>query len=156
MFVYCGNSPVNRLDTAGCFWEEIWEWIVDRYEDAYSVYEQQQQLETQIIMEQNRIVSDAVEAVGDAAETVWDAYMWSHNQQQEVQLQQAIATRDFVADRFSTPEKASNTLNGIGFAVDAVGIYAGVALGPIPCAIITGVGLTFNVIAWGIDVANEG
>ena len=25
MFAYCGNNPVNRFDSGGCFWNEIWE-----------------------------------------------------------------------------------------------------------------------------------
>ena len=60
---------------------------------------------------------------------------------------------DFVIDRFSTPEKASNTLEGIGILFSAAGIIA------IPCPPLAGVfsafGVAFSGAAWIIEVMNE-
>ena len=60
---------------------------------------------------------------------------------------------DFVADRFSTPEKAANTLEGIGIRFSAAGVIA------TPCPPLAGVfsafGVTFSGVAWIIEVMNE-
>ena len=79
------------------------------------------------------------------------------------------AVGNFVVDRFSTPEKSSNTLNAIGFTLDVASAYcAGVAsslsfptLGmSIPTAgtsavILAMASLPFYGVALVIDLFNE-
>ena len=39
--------------------------------------------------------------------------------------------------------------------MEGAGVYVAVACGTIPGAIVTGIGIVFTAIAWGIDVLNE-
>lgn len=94
MFAYCNNNPANGYDPCGTcihnwkfydcekcaeFWNAVGEWCVDAYNTITSVYQQQDQLQMQITMEQNKMIADAVEAT-------LDAYMRGYNILQELQL----------------------------------------------------------------------
>ena len=52
--------------------------------------------------------------------------------------------KNFAVDRFSTPEKAANTLSAIGFAIDAEAAYLGLAAAG------------FAVPTFGMSVATAG
>ena len=120
MFAYCLNNPVNYSDEDGDRSDSIWGWIGEEIGEL--IYEwitgedhpndQAEALETEIISTQN-------EMIAGAAKAVWDAYMWSYNQQQEAQMQQALASRDFILDRFSTPQKTANTFLACACICDA-------------------------------------
>jgi len=100
-------------------------------------------------------IGDCFDTVGNCFETLWDAYVHSIELEAERQQQQSFMISDFVTDRFSTPEKTRNTLNGIGYIFDATALYAG-STGNVAVAAVAGaIGLTLNVVAWLIDVANE-
>jgi len=88
MFVYCGNNPVMFSDPTGMLFEIspggwvgrqigelIYEWLTG--EDHPN--DQTDALENQIIMEQNKMIKDAV-IFG------WDTYMWGNNIQKETQM----------------------------------------------------------------------
>ena len=94
-----------------------------------------------------------------AAQTVWEGIKTAGN-----------TVAGFVADRFSTPEKASNTLAAIGLALDTAAAYCGaVAIGlSIPtfgmsvatagtvAAILALASLPFYGASMAIDIYNEG
>ncbi len=109
MFAYCNNNPVMGCDPCGtcihnwkfydcekcaAFWNGVGQWCVDAYNTINSVYQHQTQLQTQVAMQQNKMIADAAEAT-------WDAYMWSYNQQQEAQLQQATANAEAIGQIYN-------------------------------------------------------
>lgn len=34
MYAYCGNNPINRVDSTGMFWEEIGDWFKNAWDDV--------------------------------------------------------------------------------------------------------------------------
>ena len=151
MFAYCLNNPVNGCDPCGtCFhhwkifdeceecegktfgekvesaWEDFTTWCEDTYDHINGVYQQQQQLNTEMLMQQN-------EMIGNGAKAAWDAYNQSVALENEMIYQQAALTNDFIADRFSTYQKTANTLifvgSGIQFGFSAHAIYAAAVAG---------------------------
>lgn len=156
MFTYCLNNPVAYSDSRGtdakvCFAsdgtiDEIPWWdhspggggFVYHCANITTQYDGDKFL-TQIAL---RYVKTGLgymwEGVKDGATWLWDAYMRSYNLQQEAQLQQAIAINNVVEERFSTPQKALET---ISWCLDGVAIlcYSG------GHAII---GTAFEMIAW--------
>ena len=161
MFAYCNNNPANGYDPCGtcihnwkfydcercaAFWNGIAEWFVDAYDTISSVNQQQAQLEMQITMQQN-------EMIADAAEATWDAYMRGYNIQQEAQLQHALASQDFIVDRFSTPEKTKNTFAACAVACDAVSV-ATAACPPVSKGFAIA-GIVLGGIAVAIDIYME-
>ena len=113
-----------------------------------SINQQQVQLNNQIRMEQ-------IEAVDDAVEALWESYELSIELQSGTYYDQSLAVREFIEDRFSTLEKTKNTLNGIGYAFEGAAIYVGATINPIAGGVIGGVGLTFQLVVWLIDIYNE-
>jgi RHS repeat-associated protein len=102
MFAYCLNNPVNSCDPCGtcfhnlkfydcekcaAFWNGVGQSCVDTYNRIDSVYQQQMQLETQIIMQQNEIIADTAGAIVDA-------YVSSVQVQQEMQIREAEMMRE--------------------------------------------------------------
>jgi len=60
MFAYCGNNPVMRFDVCGCAWKDIWKKVREIYNQVVSVQLQQQALDTQIRLEQHKIIGDGI------------------------------------------------------------------------------------------------
>ena len=105
MFAYCMNNPVMGCDPCGtcihnwkfydcekcaAFWNGVGQWFVDTYNTINSVYQHQTQLQTQVAMQQNKMIADAAEAT-------WDAYMRGYNIQQEAQMMDAQLKADVVS-----------------------------------------------------------
>ena len=108
MSSYCLNNPVNGCDPCGTclhrwdFWndcekcggktiEDKWDgfttWVVGTYNRINTINQQQRELNTQIIIQQN-------EMVGNAAKSVWDAYQRGCAMQQKGQLMEAQMMAD--------------------------------------------------------------
>ena len=154
MFAYCLNNPVNYFDEDGDSADSFWGWIGEELGEAiYEWITGDDHPNDQAEEIENQITSTQVEMVVDAADAMWDAYMWSQNQQQEAQLQQAIATRDFVTDRFSTPEKTKNTLAVCAVACE--GISLATAVYPPVSKVFSVAGWILGGIAVAIDVSME-
>jgi len=74
-------------------------------------YHQQSELNNKIIQEQTEII-------GNGVKNIWNAYVFSVEQENEAQRQQALAFNNIMKERFSTPEKASNTFSGFAIALE--------------------------------------
>lgn len=144
MFTYCLNNPVAYSDSRGtdakvCFAsdgtiDEIPWWdhspggggFVYHCDNITTDYSGDKFL-TQI----------ALRHIGNFFEAWWEAYVHSNELQVQQHHQQDMAIQGFVSDRFSTPQKAGNTLalvgSGVllGVSVDAIvkAAAAGSALG---------------------------
>ena len=110
LFTYCGNNPVIRIDVTGYFWKEIWDWMVDIYEQNMAIQQQQQQLDTQIRLQQNNILKDTTEAI-------WDIYMQGIEQQHQAQLQNSMALIEGI--KYFT----SDFDNALGLATATASMY---------------------------------
>ena len=176
MYTYCLNNPVNGYDPCGtCF--HRWDFWNDcdkcggknlgtKIGDAASAV-------GSAVVSAGKAVSNAVvsagKAVGNAAVSAWD---WTKEAAQTAWGGVKVAGKavgNFVVDRFSTPEKASNTLCVIGFALDFAATYCGlVAIGlsiptlgmSIPtagtaAAILATASLAFYGAALVIEIYNE-
>ena len=90
MFAYCGNNPVNRYDPRGCNW---WDDLVGW-------------------------IDDGIEKVED---WLYDVEDWWYDTTEAVEdWWYDTGIPDFVEDRFSTPERASNTFALAGMALTGV------------------------------------
>ena len=137
-----------------------------KWKDGVSRIAYHQSLETEMVDElarvQRQLVSDNIQAGINRR-----AY---HIQMQaEVHYEHGIAVKTFVQDRFSTPEKAKNSLNAAKLVLGAGGAYCGaVALKwSIPtlgmstkvagsaAAVLGMVVLGIDAVIWVIDIANE-
>ena len=188
MFAYCCNNPVNGCDPCGtCF--HRWDFWNDcdkcggknlgtKIGDAVSAV-------GSAVVSVRKAVGNAVvttgKAIGSAAITVgktlgnvaMSAWNWTESAAQiawEGVKAAGKAVGNFVVDRFSTPEKASNTLSVIGFTLDVAAAYCGgVAAGlSIPtlgmsvptagtvAAILAIASLPFHGAALAINIFNEG
>ena len=34
LFIYCGNNPINRIDSTGMFWKELWDTFVQTIQQS--------------------------------------------------------------------------------------------------------------------------
>ncbi len=96
MFIYCLSNPVNGCDPCGTcfhrwdFWNDCEECggktFGEKVQEAFTTIkecnEQQALIQTQITMEQNKMIADAAKAT-------WAAYMRSYNLHQESQRMEA-------------------------------------------------------------------
>ena len=90
MFAYCLNNPVNLHDEngeaadsySGWIGELLGEWIYELITGKDHPGRQTAALETQVIVAQNKMVTDA-------AKTMWDAYQRGYTIQQEGKLIEA-------------------------------------------------------------------
>ena len=171
MFAYCGNNPVNNVDPTGHAFVQMsfdpdgasgmltpGPWGGGSGGVGYAAGGASSLFDADFTEEKKAIkefLSDVGTAISSGAETLWNAYVHSVELQAQMQHQQDAVVQDFITDRFSTPEKASNTLNGLGLALEGVGLYVGAAISSPAGAIVAGVGLLFNAIAWAINVSNE-
>ena len=172
MFAYCLNNPANGSDPCGTcfhrwdFWNDCAKCggatIGDKWNNYIAVttniYQQQAAMEFQIN-------SHYVKAVQHAISAAQHAYDVRNQLEAEIQRVQYEA---FV-DRFSTPEKASNTLNGVAVALGSAAAYCGavavklhvptLGMSTIVAEKIGGAltlaAVPFAVVAWIIDVCNE-
>ena len=176
MYAYCLNNPMNGYDPCGtCFhrWD-FWndcdkcggKKLGEKIGDAVSAV--------------GRAAVSAGETIGSAAVTAGNAIgnaavsVWSWRKGAAPTVWEGVkvageAVGNFVVDRFSTPEKASNTLSLIGLALDIAAAYCGgVAAGlSIPSlgmsvstagtalAILAIASLAFHGAALAIDIFNE-
>ena len=126
MYAYCLNNPVMYSDPSGYYsWDEFWEDVEEYFERVCNINQQQQALEDQIRQEQ-------MDIVGDVIDEAWDTYVLSNELDAQRQYEQDMAVIDFWEDRFSTPEKTSNTLDAI---IVACGALAAVTKGYQPVSI---------------------
>ena len=134
MFAYCYNNPVNMTDIYGAWpkWlEDAAEWVCDNViepviefaDEAITTlsdsYVQRVNMERELAEEQQKAVKGAFCYVADC-------YYQSLQMQSASQRQAAEPVADFIIDRFSTPEKASNTFSAIGYALEVAAAYCGV------------------------------
>ncbi len=139
MFAYCNNNPVNGCDPCGTCEHDIYFFglvdckkcrdessanAFDRY--MYKIYDYRvitDKINQQIMQEQVRIAKDtAILIIDTNAEAT---ILQSQSSQQQAEIMSG-----FVYERFSTPEKASNTLNAVAYSLDvAAGYCALIAAG---------------------------
>ena len=180
MYTYCLNNPVNGYDPCGTclhrwdFWNDCDKCggknLGTKIGDAVSAV-------GNAVVSARKAVGDAVvttgKAIGSAAVTagkaVGNAVVTAGKAIGSVAVTAVKAVGNFVVDRFSTPEKASNTLSAIGFTLDAAAACCGgVAVGfSIPtlgistttagsaAAILAIASLPFHGLALVIDILNE-
>ncbi len=132
LFAYCSNNPVNGYDPCGtCFHHlDIWndcdkcggKNLGTKISDAVSAV-------GSTVVSAGKAVGNAVvsagKAVGNAAVSAWN---WTKEAAQTAWggvKAAGKAVGNFVVDRFSTPEKASNTLDAIEFTLGAGAAYCG-------------------------------
>ena len=198
MYAYCLNNPMNGYDPCGtCF--HRWDFWNDcdkcggknvgtKIDDAVSavgsaVVSAGKAVGNAVVLAGkavgNAVVSagkavgnavvSAGKAVGNAAMSAWN---WTKGAAQTAWGGVKVvgkAVGNFVVDRFSTPEKASNTMRAIGLIVDAAAVYCGgVAAGlsiptlgmsiptaGVAAAILAIASLPFHGAALVIDIFNE-
>ncbi len=176
MYAYCSNNPVNGYDPCGtCF--HRWDFWNDcdkcggknlgsKIGDTVSAV-------SSAAVSAGKAVGNAVvsaeKAVGNAAASAWN---WTKGAAQTAWggLKAAgNAVGNFVVDRFSTPEKASNTLSAIGWTLDVAAGYLGLIAAGFsvpsfgisveiagPAAVIIGIlSLPFHGTALAINIFNE-
>lgn len=127
MFAYCNNNPIVGVDPCGnCFhrrdfWNDceecggrtLGEKLADYWDRVVSVNQQQLLVNQSVVSKQNELIAQA-------AESVWDAYIRGLELQAQNELMMQTATVNFILDRFSTPEKAANTLEGVAYVTDVL------------------------------------
>ena len=199
MYAYCLNNPVNGYDPCGTcfhrwdFWNDcdkcggknLGTKIGDAVSAVGSAVVSAGKVVGNAVVSVGKAVGNAVvtagKAIGSAAVTAGkaignatvSAWNWMKGAAQTAWggvKAAGKAVGNFVVDRFSTPEKASNTLGAIGFTLDAAATYCGgVAVGlsiptlgmsiPIAgttAAILAIASLPFHGAALVIDIFNEG
>lgn len=155
MFAYCNNNPVNGCDPCGTcfhnwkfyncekcamFWDGVGKWCVDTYDMLNSIHQQQAQLQTQITMQQNKIIADA-------AKEIWNAYQKGYKLEQEAITFQAKSN----IDMFDSPEDIERSIDAIeatvGFSVAAyeLAVIATAATPPVGAVAIAVLGVVWSI-----------
>ena len=155
MFAYCNNNPVMGCDPCGtcihnwkfyncekcdAFWDGVGDWFVDAYETITSVNQQQALLQTQITMQQNKMVANG-------AKTMWDAYQRSYELEQESIMLQAQMN----IDMFDSPEDIERSIDvieatlGFSTATYEVGL---IIVSPTPVS-VKAVAIAVVGVIWG-------
>jgi len=143
MYTYCLNNPVNGYDPCGTcfhrwdFWNDcdkcggknLGTKIGDAASAVGGAVVSAGKAVGNAVVSAGKAVGNAVvtagQAIGNAAAAAWD---WTKGAAQTAWggiKTAGKAVREFVADRFSTPEKASNTLSAIAWTLDAAAAYCG-------------------------------
>lgn len=156
MFAYCNNNPVMGCDPCGtcihnwkfyncekcdAFWDGVGDWFVDAYETITSVNQQQALLQTQITMQQNKMVANG-------AKTMWDAYQRSYELEQESIMLQAQMN----IDMFDSPEDIERSIDvieatlGFSTATYEVGL---IIVSPTPVS-VKAVAIAVVGVIWGV------
>ena len=165
MFAYCLNNPVRYTDKdgeaadgyAGMVGEAIAVFLYELFTGNTHPSQQTQQLETQVIIEQNKLVGDAV---GNAAETVWDAYTRGHQIQQEAQYQNSCALIDGVEYFYNNPKKAETTVRDMITVSSSASVLITTAIAGGPATAIWMAAGAFVVAVWDFgwtiaDIVND-
>ena len=164
MFAYCGNNPISRSDSTGHTW---WDYVKEKVCEAWNIVADATSKAANATAEWvsnawddattwvSNATTDAWNWISQAATDAWnwtsraatDAWNWTSQAATDAwnwTKGAAIAVKNFAVDRFSTPEKAANTLSAIGFAIDAEAAYLGLAAAG------------FAVPTFGMSVATAG
>ncbi len=159
MFAYCGNNPVRSCDPCGTclhqwrFWNDcekcggrtLLQKTADYIDRINAINQQTAQLETQIIIQQNK-------AIQKTSKSLWDAYVLSNVLQSEAKQEQMMGVNRTVEYMTSNPLVAIDAITGtVGLGTTYIGV-----LGTIGVFTITPVGqITLGVIGgacsvWGV------
>ena len=152
MFAYCGNNPVVRVDITGYFWKEVWDWTVDIYERNMAIQQQQQALDTQIMLEQINGTKKVLEYAVDFAESLWDTHVLNVKLEIDRQYQQDMAIIDMWEYFSDNPLIAVDTATAvIGLGSTTVGIAATAGIVSIPIAGQVTIGVVGAACSiWGV------
>lgn len=176
MFAYCGNNPINCADYDGNHWYFLW--LDDLFAGAAgpkndysntSHEAQKKQTNTKPASSTNKTIINSYDDTTHNVPSSNQSRLNNKSNSKSVLEKAVKAVDNFVTDRFSTPEKASNTLSAIGWSLDvAAGYCTGVAAGyalptmgmsvPTAGSIATALGLVsllFHGAALIIDIYNE-
>ena len=148
MFAYCLNNPTNFADSEGTEADSYFGWVGEQI--GIFLYElftggdhpshQTREIEIQVIQKQNEHIDNGFKSIGNGLKFIWDAYMWSYNQQQQAQLQQA----QMLLDRFDTPEDIEQS-------IDIIDATAGFSIAVYEVAIIaTTTNPTVGAVCWAV------
>jgi len=154
MFAYCGNSPVNGSDPCGtCF--HRWDFWNDCERcGGRTAITKLDNFATMVVDYQAIVREDQrkqTELQLGLVKTMIDIQVRTEQAVADQQRMQDILVGDFVVDRFSTPEKASESLGIIALGLDVAAHYTKSVL-PTGAAKISGIAWTVRAIATVISL----